>query len=128
MARRPVQVVLEFTPGEAALLKECLLENKEFREYPDHSTLEDMARGLLLGHPLWWKEGGDADVPPVDMPRWDTLLEACMARCVCPTPDSMTDAQRGEVPCLWRECEAQGKARRNVAGHDLSKEIKRTHP
>ena len=122
-ARRPVRVVVELTPGEVALLKEGLAA--DHKEYPRHATLEDMARGLLLGHSLWWKEGGDADVLPVVMPRWETLLGGCTARCDCPTPDSMTDAQRGEIPCLWRECEAAGEARRNVAGHDLSKEIKR---
>ena len=36
----------------------------------------------------------------------------------------MTDAQREETPCLWRECAATGKAARNVAGHDLSKQIR----
>ena len=127
-ARRPVQVVVELTLGEAALLKEHL--SADSMEYPEHATLEDMARELLLGHALWWKEGGDEEVETVDKPRWDTLIEACYAHCGCPTPDSMTDAQRGEVPCLWRECAAaEGKAIRNVAGHDLSKEItKRAHP
>ena len=124
MAPRPVRVVVKLTPGEAALLKEHL--SADSMEYPAHATLEDMARELVLSTVLWWKEGDN--VEPVDKPRFDTLLEACHAQCDCPTPDSMTDAQRGEVPCLWRECAATGKAVRNVAGHDLSKEIKRTHP
>ena len=123
MAPRPVRVVMELTPGEAALMKESLTADS--KEYPEHATLEDMARSLLLSHSLWWKEVGDDDDEAVDKPRWDMLLAACNARCDCPAPDSMTDAQRGEVPCLWRECAATGKAARNVAGHDLSKEIRR---
>ena len=125
-ARRPVRVVVELTPGEAALMKEYLTADS--KEYPEHATLEDMARSLLLGHALWWEEGGDEDVLPVVMPRWDTLLEACNSQCGCPTPDSLLPTQREEAPFLWRECEAAGKAARNVAGHDLSKEIKRPHP
>ena len=120
--------MVELTPGEAALLKEHLIA--ESKEYPEHATLEDMARAELLGTPLWWKEGGNNDVETVDKPRWDTLIEACNSQCGCPTPDNLnlTLTQREETPCLWRECAATGKATRNVAGHDLSKEIKRTHP
>ena len=132
-AERPVKVVVELTVGEAALLKEYAADDGP---YPEHATLEDAARSLVLGHVLWWKDvpkelqtGGDDEAyGAADKPLWDVLLDSCEARCDCPAPDSMTDAQRAETPCLWRECEAQGKAARNVAGHDLSKEIKRTHP
>ena len=121
-AERPVRVVVELTPGEAALLKEHLTADS--LEYPEHATLEDMAREVVLSTVLWWKEGDN--VEPVDKPRFDTLSEACHAQCDCPAPDNLTLMQRGETPCLWRECAAaEGKAIRNVAGHDLSKEIKR---
>ena len=129
MARRPVRVVVELTPGEAALLKEHFAA--DYKEYPDHATLEDVARAQLLDYPLWNKESPpgltDEAIEALEKPRYKILCESCHAQCDCPAPDSMTDAQREETPCLWRECAAEGKATRNGAGHDLSKEIKRTH-
>ena len=131
MVRRRVRVVVELTPGEAAALTEYLAG--DIKEYPAHATLEDAARAALLGMPLWWKDvpedlqsGGDDDAyKDLVKPLTEVLNDSCLAQCDCPTPDSMTDAQRGEVPCLWRACAADGKARRNVAGHDLSKDIGR---
>ena len=132
MVRRRVRVVVELTPGEAAMLKEHLAD--DLKEYPAHATLEDVARAQLLGTVLWAKDvpedlqsGGDHEAyKALVKPLTEVLDDSCHARCECPEPDTLLnpDAQLGEVPCLWRECAAAGKARRNVWSHDLSTGIK----